>query len=213
MSEEKEKVPYRVSPVVIADHPWINKADTKYNKAGLFHLDGILDPSDPMFDDFKTFLDTEAEAAFQEIMKEVPAKDRKKWKVYKPYTEETDEADRPTGRIIVEFKQNAVIKLRDGTVKEVVIGIHDAKDRPVDVPIFSGTELRVLYKPRVIKVASGNMAGVRLDFAKVQIIKLAEKTGGGGQGFGEVEGGWEGADKRENKDRSRGGELDEEIPF
>lgn len=178
--------PYRISPIGLGRYTWINKPDTKFNADGLYKTDLILDGEEAA--KFKALIDAQCEAALVSETEDMTPGERKKWAVYLPYEVEEDDDGNPTGRIIFQFRQNAVIHLKDGTTKEIRIAIFDAADKAVDVPVFGGSKLRVLYRARPIKIASLKKAGVRLDFLKVQVIALAERSQE--SGFGAVEGGY-----------------------
>lgn len=177
---------YYQSPFGIAKFPWITKADTKFNDTGIFKVSLVLTPG-PDTEEFVSFVKKEAQRAFDEECEKMTPKERKAFTLYCPVEPEEDDEGHPTGNYIAHFKQNAVIKMRDGTTIDVKIGVKDASGKKdVHKPVFGGSELRVMYSPRPVKVASSHQAGVRLDFASVQIKKL--NTSGGGHGFGAVEG-------------------------
>lgn len=179
---------YKLSPFGIAKHPWLNKPDTKFQADGVYKVDLVL--SGPEAAKFMADIEAQSDAALEaywdtEEGKRVPAKERAKWEPYYPFEVDTDEAGNPTGYISFGFKQNAKIKLKDGTTKDVLIGLKDAKNNPVLRPIFGGSELRVMYSTRPIPMKSLKKVGVRLDFAQVQVKTLSESTG---MGFSEVDG-------------------------
>lgn len=181
------KVPYRASPIGISRYVWVNKPDTKFNAEGLYKL-GLAPLDGAEAAKFKEQIDEAAGVAFNEETADMTAGERKKWSLYVPYTEEEDDEGNPTGRIWFQFKQNATIKLRDGTVKEIQIGIFDAADKRIALDVYGGSTVRVMYRPRAVRIATNKQAGVRLDFCKVQVIQLAERGSEGG--FGGVEDGY-----------------------
>jgi hypothetical protein len=75
---------------------------------------------------------------------------RDEFKVYCPAKPERDEnTGEPTGRYIFDYRQNAKIKLRDGTVKDVSIGLYGPDGKTaVTKGIWSGSILRVRYSIR-----------------------------------------------------------------
>lgn len=180
---------YDVSPALDFRYPWINKADTEYNKDGLFHVDGVGRLADQEIIDLKASLDEAVDKAFADLTKDMKPGELKKWSKLYPYEMDEDDEGNETGYIVFKFKQNAKIKLKDGSTKNVKIGIRDSDDKLVSAQVFNGTIGRVMYSERAIKVASSFKIGVRLDFAQVQIIELASGSGGG---FGKVEGGFKG---------------------
>lgn len=186
MANDK-KSPYRPSPIGIARYPWLNKPDVKFNADGLFKVELVLSGEEAQA--FKALIDKAAEEAHAEYTAEMTAGDRKKWSLYTLYEVEEDEAGNPTGDIHFHFKQNAVIKLRDGETKPISIGLYDSRDEPTTAQVYGGSTIRVLYKTRLIPMTASKQVGVRLDFLKVQVIKLATRDSGQG-GFGSVDGGY-----------------------
>jgi hypothetical protein len=176
---------YEFSPIGTAVHPWLTKADTKYNEGGLFKVDLGLGPD--AAEKFKEHIQPQADYALQEHTKDMKPADAKKWSVFYPWSDEEDDDGKPTGEVLFKFRQNKTLKLKDGTEKIVTIGVVDAKTKPVKKPVYGGSELRVMYSMRKVVVASTKMVGIRLDFSSVQVIKL---TSSAAPGFGEVEGGY-----------------------
>lgn len=176
---------FHISPFGEAEHPWLSKADTKYNPDGLFHTGLILEPG-PETDAFVEKVTAASEAAFAEEAEKLTPGERKKFSLYVPVKPEEDAEGNPTGRWVASFKQNRVLKLKDGTTKEITIAIKDASGkRDVHKPVFGGSVIRVMYSMRTAKIASSKEIGVRLDFASVQVKKLATSAG---KGFGATEG-------------------------
>jgi hypothetical protein len=179
---------YRPSPAMVARYPWVNKADTKFNAKGLFKVDGVMNGPEALA--FKALIDKVAEDALAAHTEDMTPGERKKWSIYLPYEVEEDDQGNPTGDIHFQFRQNATI-LVEGEEKAIKIAIYDSQDKPTEVPVYGGSILRVMYKLRPIVIASTKKAGVRMDFLKVQVVKLADRTGGTGDGgFGSVEGGY-----------------------
>ncbi|MEW6121267.1 MAG: hypothetical protein AB1698_01540 [Pseudomonadota bacterium] len=185
------KSPYRPSAPGIARYPWVNKPDTKFaapGSAGVFKTDLILEGEAAVKE--RTRVDAEAQAAFDAETEGMTPGEKKKWELYVPYTVEEDDEGNPTGRIIFHFKQSASITV-EGVAKPIRIAIFNAADEPKEIPVFGGDTIRVMHKPRAIKLPSAKKAGVRLDFLKVQVLKKAERDSQPG-GFGSVEGGYMG---------------------
>lgn len=136
----------------------------------------------------KELIDADVEAFFNETVADMTPAERKKWKPYYPYTVIEDDDGNATGGILFHFKQNAKIRLKDGTTKDVTIQLKDSADADMHKPIYGGSVGRVKYTTRGIKMVSKKEAGVRLDFSGVQIKKLM--GGSGASGFGTVEDGY-----------------------
>lgn len=177
---------FYVSPFGEAEHPWLSKADVKYNPDGLFHTGLVLEPG-PETDEFVALVTQASEAAFEEEAEKLTAGERKKFSLYVPVKPEEDAEGNPTGRHVASFKQNRLLKFKDGTTKEITIAIKDASGRrDVHKPVFGGSIIRVMFSMRTAKIVSSKEIGVRLDFASVQVKKLA--TSGGGKSFGSTDG-------------------------
>jgi len=189
---------YHIGPVGPFTHPWINKADTKFNADGLYTVDQSV--TGKPAESLAAKIEGAAQAALNDHTADMKPSEAKKWSLYVPFERvEDDESGEPTGEVIFNFKQNAKIKLRDGSTKDVKIELRDAKDKVIDAQVFSGSEGRVLFSMRPIVMTSSKQVGVRLDFAKVQVTKL-QQGGGASRGFGEYEGGY----VAEGKDQSFG---------
>lgn len=169
-------------------HPWLNKADTKYNDDGLYHVDLVLEGNDA--EDLKAKIDGASKAFLDEHTDEMKPAEAKKWSLYVPYEPGVDDEGNEDGTTVFHFKQNAKITLKDGSTKDITIELRDSKDKIIETPVYSGSEGRVMFSMRGITIASQRQAGVRLDFYKVQITKLV-KGSGKSKGFGEYEGGYE----------------------
>lgn len=169
-------------------YPWVNKPDTKFNSEGVYKVG--LRGKGPEAEKLAAQLDADAQAALEDYTKDMTPKDKKAWSVHVPYEREEDDNGNPTGYVTFDFKQNATIKIKKtGEVKEIKIGIYDAEGNEMHSPVYGGSEGRVRYAKRAIPMQSQKKVGIRLDFAAVQISKLASGNSGGG-GFGKIEGGY-----------------------
>jgi hypothetical protein len=185
---------YQDSAFGVAVHPHVNAPDTKFNPDNPLFKVGLKLTGEAAATQ-KAKVDAASEAAFKEWMegdegsKLTPA-ERKKFSVYYPYdVEEDPQSGDPTGAIVFHYKQNARIRLKDGTVKNIVIGIYDAKGNEMHKEVWGGSVIRVNYTMRPIPMKSLKQVGVRLDFGRIQVKELSTKQGGGG--FGAVEDGYE----------------------
>jgi hypothetical protein len=176
---------YRTSPFGKAVHPWLNKADTKFNEAGVFKTGQRVPIAEAQA--MMDLVQKEAERYLAEVTEGMTAKDRKAWTLYVPFEVETDDNDNPTGFVVFNYKQNATIRLKSGEEKKITIRLQDGTGADNARPIFGGSDIRVLYALRDVKMTSGKQAGVRLDFCGVQVRKYAEGGQAGG-GFGAIDG-------------------------
>ena len=197
---------FHVSPFGALLHPWLTKADTKFNADGLFHSGLLVEGEDA--ENLKKRITEAAQAAFNEETAKMKPAEAKKWSLYVPFEDlEDDDTGEPTGTTKFDFKQNAKIKDREtGEMKSVKIEIRDSKDKPVTgVVVYGGSIGRIMFSMRKIVMTSSKEIGVRLDFSKVQIKEL--KTGGGG--FGAIDDGYvgEGASGSNEPEDDDGGEY------
>lgn len=182
----KQKATYFDSPIGVFEHPWLNKPDTEFNKEGLWHVKVGLNGTDA--EKLKQRIDAAVDATYDDFVKDKTPAERKKWSKLYPYEVLEDDDGAATGEIVFTFKQNAKIKLKDGTTKDVRPFVVDANGNDTKKAIFGGSEGRVKYSMRAIRVDSSKGVGIRLDFAGVQVTKLAQ--GSGGMGFGKIDGGY-----------------------
>lgn len=171
---------YETAPL-LWEHPWINNPDTKYNADGVFKLTGLGDSTAVLIANLMALIDEKAEEAYERLTEGLSAGEKKKWKLYKPYSLEDDpDTGEPTGRVKFLFKRNHVIKLQGGEQKELSISVYDSSGKVIDpeqLPaIYGGSSGKVLFSFRDVKVPGTKQAGVKLDFAAVKIKSLA-KTG------------------------------------
>lgn len=183
---------YRDTVFGPAVHPHILTPDSKFSpdnplfKTGL-RLTGAEAQS------LKTMVDAAAQEAYDEFMSRgdganLTPGEKKKFTVYFPYEEEEDEEGNKNGSIVFNFKQNQRIRLKDGTVKNIEIGIYDAAGKPMKKEVGAGSIIRINYSMRPIPMKSLKQVGVRLDFSRIQ-VKEYQAPGRGG--FGAVDGGYE----------------------
>lgn len=182
---------YKDSPYGEAIYPHLNAPDTKFDERGTggeYKVDLAIEGEEgaALFN----IVSAASQKAFDDWMADekgglkLPKLKREEFKVYCPARQERDEnTGEPTGRYIFDFRQNARIKLKDGTFKDIQIGLYDRTGKGVVTKgIWSGSILRVRYSLRAIPMPGLKQVGVRLDFAAVQVRKLA--GGNTQQGFG-----------------------------
>ena len=165
----------------LSRHSWIDRPDTKYNTDGLFKTKLVGDLADPKVQAFKAKVDAAAQAAFDEELKDLSPGQRKKWSLYLPYTLEEDEEGNETGRIVFEFKRNALVTIKKtGETKALSVAVYDSKNKAVlPAPsIYGGSTIRVVGNFRPIKIAATSKAGVRMDFFAVKVLKMSQGSGG-----------------------------------
>lgn len=177
-----------IGPIGEFIHPWVNKPDTKFNADGLFQTGHIV--SGPEAEELADKIEAASKTALAEHIDGMKPGEAKKWNLYLPFERLEDDEGEPTGQIQFNYKQNAKITKKNKEVVDVRINIVDADAEPTDALVFNGAEGRVSFSMRPIVMSSAREVGVRLDFAGVQVTKLAPRKSS--SGFGKVEGGFKG---------------------
>lgn len=188
------KVIRYTSPKGTAKYPWLVDADTQFVKDGQYHvqLEVSQDNAVGIIEKLTAVLDE----AYTNLCRE---KGKKLNKV--PFFEETD-----GGNVVFKFKQNKIIKRKDGTTIEVKIPLFDSKGKPItDRPkVGNGSVIKTSFTvmPYFNQINKG--VGLSLRLVAVQIIDLVEYNSGNAESYGfEQEEGYEA-----NK-----GNGDEDPPF
>lgn len=198
---EKKKVVRITTPAGIASYPKLQKADTKYNAAGVYSVKLIL--SNAASEDLRATLDAVAEEAFAAAKadpKSVASAKAKRKEIVKnePYLPELDKEGAETGNTVFNFKTKASAVVK-GETKFFKPFLCDASKPPKpiveDISVWSGSIIRVNFSPAPYYAAANFQAGCTCYLNGVQIIKLV--TGGfnaASLGFEGQEDGYEFAD-------------------
>lgn len=194
----KNKAPRYVTPLGVAQYPWLVEPDTKFNPDGDYKVNMLFGDSKNadlqyMLDDLNSTLDE----FYQSLIKD-PKYSKYASKIHKAdiYEEDAD------GNIVMKFKQRAVIKSIKGTY-DVKIPIFDSKGKPLsDIKLGGGSKIKLCFSVSPYFVPSTKMCGLSLRPVAVQVIELKEWTEGGTmQAYGfDSEDGYEGADVESMQD-------------
>lgn len=164
-----------VTPKGIAQYPWVFDADKKFIAEGQYHVQLNITKEDAKSLITKlTEILNEAHAEFQK------AKGKKFTKT--PFFEDLDD-----DTVQFKFKQNAVIKRKDGTLTDVKIPVFDSKGTPLsaDCHLGSGSTIKVAFTYAPYLNAVTKSVGLSLRLSAVQVIKLvAYGANEGAKGFG-----------------------------
>jgi hypothetical protein len=200
MADNKPKT--YTSPKGIANYPWLNKPDTKFNAAGVYRVK-ITIPAEEA-ETFKTFLDAqydagvkeEIEKAYQKALIKTPKLARQAFEskvklADKPYKMAIDDTGEETGDLEISFKSNAsFIDKKSGETVPLTVRLFDAKGKPTKALIGGGSTIKVAYQIISFPPAAFG-TGISLRMQAVQVIDL-QTYGGGGSGesfgFGQEEG-------------------------
>jgi hypothetical protein len=199
---KKNRKPSYISCEGVAVYPWLNRPDTKFVPAGMTAEEwgGVYKTSlqipaavftSSVYRDgltFKAFLDQLVDASVEQAKTEHP-KEKKLVKATYPYKEEMDDDGDETGNFLVNFKQNAKIKRKDGQIIEVKIPLFNARGEAITDAIYGGSIIKVAFTTRSTWMPGNKEAGVRLDISAVQVLKLVKTSRSASDfGFGAEEG-------------------------
>lgn len=189
MAAEKKKVVRITTPAGIAKYPKVQKADTKFNAAGVYST-GLIIPAAKCAD-LCAVLDAAAEEAYSNATndpKKVAAAKAKKKTITKndPYLPEVDAEGNETGNIVFKFKTNASAEV-NGETKHFKPFLCDAANPPkpivADINMYSGSVIKVNFSPAPYYNDANAQAGVSCRLNGVQVIRLV-KGGYNAETFG-----------------------------
>tara|TARA_B100000123_G_C25667348_1_gene400439 strand:- start:346 stop:948 length:603 start_codon:yes stop_codon:yes gene_type:complete len=167
MANKYEQV---VTDIGTARYPWLNYPDDRYSNPPEFKIELILnkEQSAPVIKKIDEAIDKAKELT----------KGKKAKEATRPYKEELDDQDQPTGNLIFRFKQKSKINLKDGTQVDLKPVVVDSKGvKLTNEQIWGGTKCRVsaLLVPYFV-AATGYGCSLRLK--AVQIIDLVSGKNG-----------------------------------
>lgn len=194
----KTKAPRYVTPLGVAQYPWLVEPDTKFNPDGDYKVNMLFGDKDNehlkfILKDLNSIL----EEYYQGIITDPKyAKVASKIQKADIYEEDTD------GNIVMKFKQKALLKSIKG-IHEVKIPLFDSKGKPLsNIKLGGGSKIKLCFSVAPYYVPSTRMCGLSLRPVAVQVIELKEWTEGGTmQAYGfDSEDGYEGTDAESLQD-------------
>lgn len=190
----KPKKPRYTTPAGIAQYPWLNKPDTKFNPDGEYKTN--LEVPAEEAQKLVTFLDEQFAQAVAQAKKENPGK---KIKEGTPGYEVNEE----TGKVTFKFKTKAKVTTKSGDTFDQKVALFDAKGKPItNAPnIGGGSKVKVSFEINSYYTAIAG-AGLSLRVKAVQILDLVEFGGGANAesyGFG-AEDGYEAKDSSDDNE-------------
>lgn len=219
---KKPRAPQFVSPKGTAIYPWLNKADTEYDADGVYKVtlsipeDELDKPIKHKLEEFsgrtlRDILDSKVKEAKALALEKAKPADKKKITINPAYEAEVDDDGNETGNVRLSFKMKALVKPKEGDAFTQKPDILDAKRNKVDVQIWGGSILRVVFGITPYYVAGTKCAGITLRMRAVQVIELVS---GGGRSYDDLldeEEGYEGSpsDADSEADDGDGGEEGE----
>ena len=166
----KNKYTKIVTPVGIAQYPWLSSPDTKFSEVGDYKTNLILSKKDAQ--DVIKMIDTAREESVKIGAEKSNGKKVKQ--ADPPYYDEVDDDGKPTGNVILKFKCKAKVTTKSGESFENKPTLFDAKGKPMlNVNVWGGSELKVSAE-LIPYFTSMVGAGVSMRLRAAQIIKLIE---------------------------------------
>lgn len=184
-----------VTPAGEAVFPWVTKADTQHDAAGIYHVDLSVP-----FEAAQDFI-AKLERVRDEFVTTLPAAKQKSLiprpvyidELTRPdYPEDATDEERaaireawegePTGNVIFRCKMKAKFSNAEGEVfEQSPIVVHADTGERVTEPVYGGSIMKVKGQIVPYTNAASGMVGVTLRMKAVQVIELV--SGGGGTGY------------------------------
>lgn len=172
------------TPKGLAQYPALKTPDTKFNPEGDYKVNLVME------DDEKTnALVSKLEAVLEDFYENDDNVKQAISKGRKVVTQDIYEKDEE-GRIVMKFKQKAVITKKDGSKIPVKIRQFDSKGKPIDVNIGRDSVIKVSFTANPYYMPSTRTCGLSLRLLAVQVISLNEfgDSSASSYGFEEEEG-------------------------
>ena len=170
------------TPKGYAQYPYLLEPDTKFNPEGDFKVNLAMDDNEAtnnLITKLEQILDD-----FYEENEDVAKAQSKGRKVLKADLYEKDEE----GRIVLKFKQKAVITKKDGSKFEVKIPQFDSKGKPMKANIGRDSVIKINFSIKPYYMPTTKTVGLSLRPVAVQVIDLKEfANGGSAEAYGFVE--------------------------
>ena len=170
MSTQK-KAPVITTPKGLAEYPWLNEPDTKFQAEGTYKVNLVLDDT-PATRNLLARLEQIRDDFVEEW-----SEDPRNSKVKNPHLADIYE-ENEDGTITLKFKAKAQIKTREGQVVDVNIPLFDSKGKPMNERIGRGSTIKVSFQTVPYYMASSKSIGVSLRIKAVQVIDLKSAMGG-----------------------------------
>lgn len=194
------------TPKGFAQYPSLKTPDTKFNPEGDYKVNLAMDDTEKT-----NALVSKLEAVLEDFyenddnVKQALAKGRKV--TMQDIYEKDDE-----GRIVMKFKQKAVITKKDGSKITVKIRQFDSKGKPIDVNIGRDSVIKVSFSANPYYMPSTRTCGLSLRLLAVQVIELNEFGDSSASSYGfEEEEGYNSEESSEDSAKSFD-DLDDDVP-
>jgi hypothetical protein len=175
--------------------PWITKADTEHDAAGIYHVDlsvpfeaaqDFIAKLERIRDEFVATLPVAKQNALAKkpvYMDELTRPDYPEGASKEERTAIRNAwAGEPTGNVIFRIKQKAKVTTQEGvTFEQAPVVVSADTGEKIEQPVYGGSILRVRGQVVPYTNAAAGIAGVTLRMKAVQVIDLV--TGGGSDSF------------------------------
>ena len=204
------------APIGTGGYMWVHQPSTKFDPDGVYEVTVTWDKAEVA--DLERYLEGMLDEYTADQMRELDGAALGKFKnaqrrpVFQPVY---DEQGNETGMVKTKFKLKAKVRFKDGTIKENKPFVVDAAKQETDAIPFSGSRVRVVFRPEPYYMPATGMLGMSMRLVGVQIIELVEGgTAGDGLSALSIEDGYVEADASTSPqvDSSDAIEADE-IPF
>lgn len=166
------------TPKGFAQYPHLKEPDMKFNPEGVFSVTMRFEGKTPELQALIEKLEAIQDKAFDEAVSEANAMNKKK--IHKSDLFFEDEE----GNVYLKFKQNAVIKKKDGSTVNAKIAHFDSKGKPIDVNVGRDSVIRLSFTAMPYFMQSTKTVGLSLRPVAVQVIKLNEFGGNSAEDYG-----------------------------
>lgn len=167
----------RVTPKGTAVYPHLTKPDTKFDTAGVYHVNLKLDKNEEAVQKFLESLDAANEKAFEEKLEDLKPAQKKKAKKHEVYEDVYDDDESPTGEVLLKFKMKHTVSPKSGKTFTQNPKLVDAKGRVLrrdKLNIGGGSIIKVGFEPVPFFMAAQSLGGITLRLKGVQILELVE---------------------------------------
>ena len=164
------------TPKGFAQYPHLKDPDMKFNPEGVFSVTMRFEGKTPELQALIEKLEAIQDKAFDEAVSEANAMNKKKIHKSDLYFEDEE------GNVYLKFKQNAVIKKKDGSTVNAKIAHFEGK--PIDVNVGRDSVIRLSFTAAPYFMQSTKQVGLSLRPVAVQVIKLNEFGGSSAEDYG-----------------------------
>lgn len=174
---------------------WVKvvEPDTKFDAAGRYSADLVLNPKDEATAKFIEMMETMRDKALAEAKENLTPAKAKQVVTRDVFHEDTDQDGNETGKIVIKTKAAAI----DYKGNPAPIPVYNAKgieEENWNKLIGNGSKIKLQVWASPYHMANGNYVGVSYKLKKVQVVELNEYSAGGDDSFGdETDGGFDAA--------------------